>query len=651
VGNLFIADSENNVIRKVNAGLTRISTVVGTYHGHGQAGGGYSGDGGYAVKARLNNPTGIATDSAGNLYIDDSGNGAFRKVIAATGTIHSYAGNGIVYGCGYDEGDGGPAADTVLCIFNSNTSIAVDPSGNLLIPISDSVRLVTPPSSIPGVTTAVPTFSLPAGKYGQAEAVRITDATPGSTLYVTLDGSEPTTSSQIYQGPIVVTGAVTIRAVAVAPGYLVSSPTSATYSIAATPASVITTVAGNGTPGYSGSGGPSTLAEIGGPYHIAVDGAGNLYFSDFFNSVVWKVTAKTAVATVVAGNGTRGWNGDHIPATQAQLLNPSGVAIDASGNLYIADTFNQRIRKVDAVTGLISTVVGDGNIGYAGHNGDGSPAIFARVAYPEGIVFDGAGNLYIADSFSGLVRLVNASTGIISTVAGTGSSGALGDGGPATKATLDAPNVLALDSFANLYIGTNDGRVRKVAQRTGVITTVAGDGVFGDSGDGSMAVHAQVEVLGLAVDRAGNVFISNPRGAIREVWARNGQIAQVAGNGYYGFSGDGGPASMASLNAPEGIAFDSEGNLYVADGGNARLRKISAPTEAGTPQFTLKPGTYTGSQKLYIADAAPGAFIYYTTARYSNPITVATSETVKAIAVAIGYTQSKVASATYTIQP
>ncbi|MFE2758151.1 RICIN domain-containing protein [Actinosynnema sp. NPDC059335] len=275
-------------------------------------------------------------------------------------------------------------------------------------------------------------------------------------------------------------------------------------------------------------------------------------------------------ATVVAGNGTQGGGGDGGPATSAQLSYPAGIAVDAGGSLYIAGWHNHRVRVV-APNGVITTVAGTG---VGGSDGDGGPATSARLSYPVDVAVDGAGSLYVIDLDSHRVRKV--SNGVITTVAGTGTAGFDGDGGPATAARLFGPRSIAVDGAGNLYIAdTGNYRVRKVAA-DGVITTVAGSGTSGGGGDNGPATAAQLShAIQLAVDGAGTLYISDSvHHRVRKV-AANGVITTVAGTGTAGFDGDGGPATSARLNCPVGVEVDGAGNLYIADSRNDRIRRVS----------------------------------------------------------------------------
>ncbi|MDH4136239.1 MAG: NHL repeat-containing protein [Anaerolineae bacterium] len=285
-----------------------------------------------------------------------------------------------------------------------------------------------------------------------------------------------------------------------------------------------------------------------------------------------------AVITTIAGDGTPTYGGDNGPATAAQLNSPTEVMFNGVGNLYVADAGNHRIRKVVSATGIITTVAGDGTGAYGG---DGEMAITAQLNSPRSVAFDEMDNLYIADTNNHRIRKVVSATGVITTVAGIGTFGFSGDGGPATAAQLSFPTGVAFDEAGNLYIADlDDNRVRKVIVATGVITTVAGIGTFGFSGDGGPATAAQLSgPAGVVVDEVDNLYIADQQNnRIRKVIAATGVITTVAGIGTLGFSGDGGPATAAQLHFPTDLAFDKSGNLYIADLGNNRIRKVIAAT-------------------------------------------------------------------------
>jgi len=332
----------------------------------------------------------------------------------------------------------------------------------------------------------------------------------------------------------------------------------------------IITFAGNGTTGFSGDGGMATAADMNSPYGIALDGAGNVYIADGNNQRIRKVNA-SGVITTIAGNGTSGFSGDGGAATAARLNYPSGVAVDAAGNIYIADASNQRIRKVNT-SGIMSTIAGRGIMGFSGDGGAGTAA---ELDYPRGITVDGSGNVYFADQLNNRIRKIS-STGIISTVAGDGTSGYSGDGGPATAAGLNSPAGVAIDNFGNLYIADESNqRVRMVSASTGFISTIAGTGAYGSAGDGYPATMAEVYFpKSVAVDGIGNVYIADEmNNKIRKV-DPTGMMSTFAGNGTGGYSGDGAPATAAELDEPWYVVSDAKGNVFVADNYNDRVRMI-----------------------------------------------------------------------------
>jgi sugar lactone lactonase YvrE len=446
-GILYIADTDNNRIRKVSAGL--IATVVG----NGTRG--FSGDNGPATGARLALPSGIALDSAGNLYIADTDNNRVREV--SNGVITTVAGGRA------SLGDNGPATGAQL---NSPTGVAVDSAGNLYIAdFGDSrIRKVSNATITTIAGNATPGFG---GDNGPAASAQLANPyglaiDPAGNLYIA--DSSNNLIRKVSNG-------------------------------------VVTTVAGNGTPGFSGDNGPATSAQLNGPTHVAVDSAGNLYIADTLNNLIREVS--NGVIATVAGIGTPGFGGDGGPATSAQLYAPSGIAVDSAGNLYIADSANNRIREVSG--GVMNTVAGTGTPGFSG---DGGPAINAQLYAPSGIAVDATGNLYIADTFNGSIRKV--SNGVIATVAGNGTPGFGGDNGLASGAQLNNPYGLVVDSAGNLYIAdTGDQRIRRISS-SGVIATVAGTGSPGFSGDNGPAINAQLDnPYGLAVDSAGKVYIAD----------------------------------------------------------------------------------------------------------------------------------------------
>jgi sugar lactone lactonase YvrE len=526
-GDVYIADTYNNRVRKVDDS-GNITTVVGS------GAYGYAGDGGPALGAELAYPQGVALDSVGNLYISDSVNQRIRKV-GSDGTITTVAGTGVE---GY-LGDGGPALRAQL---NYPAGIAVDAWGNIFFADYTRIRKVSP------------------------------------------DGT-------------------------------------------------ITTVAGSDAYGFSGDGGPAASAILNFPVGIAVDNLGNLYIADTYNSVIRRVTPDGTISTVAGGAVSPFTLGDGGPATDAFLWEPFGVATDFSGNLFIADTNNNRIRKVNA-HGIITTAAGtDACCAW----GDDGPAIASGLNNPGGITLDHSGDLYIADNLDHRIRKIT-SDGLIATIAGVGLPGYGGDGGAATLAKLDQPLGVALGRDGSLYIADADNhRVRKITPQ-GTIQTSAGNGIQGFSGDGGPAINGQLDgptqvavadsgayyILDgerirrvgtdgsistfaenlqagdMAIDAAGDVFLAASSRILKVT--SDGAITTVAGTGEEGYSGDGSPATSASLCWADGVALDGAGNLYIADAGNNRIRKVSADgiisTIAGTSEYGYSGdgGTATDAQ-------------------------------------------------------
>jgi hypothetical protein len=349
---------------------------------------------------------------------------------------------------------------------------------------------------------------------------------------------------------------------------------------------IINTAAGNGVSGYTGDGGPATSAELINPAGVGVDAQGNFYISDCANGTVREVTASTGWISTFAGTGTQGYSGDGSSAGAAQLVCPLDIKVDGAGNVYIADPQSSAVRVVNAATGNIYTVAGNGTYAYSG---DGGAASGASIGAPDAIALDPAGNLYIADTSFCNIRYVNVISGVISTVAGTGTCGYSGDGGPATSALLGHVLALALDAAGNLYMSDDSNNVIRVLNTTtGTINTFAGTGSAGYSGDGGPASSAAInDAEGLTLDAAGNLYITDSsNNLIRKVTVSTGIISRIGGDGTTnaGYSGDGGAATSALLNYPEYPAMDSAGNLYIADNSNYVVREIggAAPLAFGS---------------------------------------------------------------------
>jgi trimeric autotransporter adhesin len=605
-GNLYIADSQNNVVRMVSGGI--ITTVVGI------GSPGYSGDGGQATGAQLNAPGGMTIDKSNNLYIADTANNVIRLVTLPAGNIITFAGTL------YPGYSGDLSAATAAQMFGP-TDVAFDGStGNVYIADAGNslIRVVTTDGNIntyAGSTTAtmsedgiVATMSIlnqPHGvavdssgnvyisQYGDSRIRKVTaskqiiSTVAGTGVYgYTGDGAMATTAEMAGPWGISLDSSGNIY-IADFWNYRVRKVSSS---------GTITTIGGNGVYSFSGDGDPAANAELNGPRAVAVDPAGNVYVADTQNNRVRQIKTSGVINTF-AGNGATGSSGDGGPATGAQLTQPQALATDSAGNVYIADTVNNRIREV-APNGVITTIAGTGTAGYSG---DGGPAASAQLNSPRGMAADAAGNLYIADFNNNVVRKI--SNGTITTVAGNGSLGFSGDGGPATSAQLHNPVSVAVDLAGDLYISDlQNYRIRMVTPN-GVINTIAGNGTSASTGDGGPAISAQLAAPGsLAVDSSGNLYVADSVAVIREI-TPNGTIRTIAGNGTVGYSGDGGPSLVAQFNNLSGIAMNSSGGIYVADSGNNAIRMLQPVG------FGLVISSVANSASLAGGPIAPGELV------------------------------------------
>jgi DNA-binding beta-propeller fold protein YncE len=337
---------------------------------------------------------------------------------------------------------------------------------------------------------------------------------------------------------------------------------------------VIRTVAGSNTRGFGGDGGSATSAAFDQPRAAAVGPDGSVYIADTFNHRIRRVDPGGAVTTL-AGTGHAAFSGDGGPANAATLHWPHGVAVDPGGTaLFIADSANHRIRRVDLASGVIVTVAGGPTPGFGG---DGGPAVAAQLEDPKAVWVAPSGDVYIADSGNERIRRVDRS-GTISTIAGTGVPGYSGDGAAAVSAQFDGPRGVAGDSSGNLYVADdNNNRVRRI-DPSGVVTTLAGTGAAGFSGDGGPARSAQLNhPRGVAVDGRGHVFVADSMNARIRMVDPAGVISTVAGCGRHGFGGDGGPATVARMFEPRGVSVNAAGHLFVADTYNDRIRRVEDP--------------------------------------------------------------------------
>jgi len=585
-------------VRRIDALTHQVTTIAGG------GGAGFVSGPVPAVGAPLGLPWDIVAAPGGDLFLS----GTFvepytfddtrfvHRIETATGLLTHVAGTPLFSG---PSDDGLPATDVFLPY---SPWLETDSTGNLLITdeYHHKIRRVDLTTGLIGTFagTGVAGFSGDGG---------------------------PATAAQLYAGPMARNTAGDIFVHDLARLRKIDAATG-----------VIDTVAGTGTAGYSGDGGPATAADIALGAYVAVDAAGNRYLAA--DGRIRRIDAAGGIIDTIAGNPNADYIGNGGPATQARLSHPFDLAFTPAGDLLIIDTDLSAIRRVDRTTGILSTVASlpggshlsgipeylsglavdpNGDVYYAtyatlgdivgvygesgvfrldpatgssvrvagagypfGYGGDGGPALEAYLDRPMAIAFDAAGDLYIADTGNNRIRRVDASTGIIDTVAGGGTPpGGVGDGGPATEASLNAPVGLAFGPSGDLFIADSvNNRVRRVQHASGVIETVAGNGTPGSSGDGGAATAAAVTARDVAVDAAGNLYISGDE-RVRRVDAVTGFITTVAGDGAFGFYGDGGPPTLAALADPRGVAVDAAGSLYIASFAAGRVRLVPPPPE------------------------------------------------------------------------
>jgi DNA-binding beta-propeller fold protein YncE len=341
---------------------------------------------------------------------------------------------------------------------------------------------------------------------------------------------------------------------------------------------VITTVVGTGEKGYAGDGGPASRALLNGPFDVGFDAHGNLYFSDTFNHCIRRVDARTGVITTCAGCGEPGYSGDGGAATRAHFNEPYGIAVDKAGNIYVADRHNHCVRRVDAISGIVTTFAGNGSSGFAGDDG---PASRAGMVEPNGLALDPAQRqLFIADVADHRVRVVDLASGIIWTFAGTGDPEHSGDGGRARDAGIFGARAVKIAADGTVYILERQGStLRAVDPHSGAITTAAGTGERGYGGDDGPARDAVFNApKELTIDREGNLLIVDTENhVIRRVDIRTGTVSAIAGSGRQGGDGDGGPARAAALDRPHGAAVAADDSIYIGDTNNHRIRKVARP--------------------------------------------------------------------------
>ena len=337
---------------------------------------------------------------------------------------------------------------------------------------------------------------------------------------------------------------------------------------------IITTFAGTGEGGYTGDGGPASDAMMREPFMCAFDGAGNLFVCEATNHIVRRVDAATGIITTVAGTGELGYSGDGGPATEATMYEPYSLAIDADGSVYIVDRLNAVVRKVDP-DGIITTVAGTGEPGYSG---DGGPGNEAQMREPNDCFLDGRGGLLIADIQDQRVRRLDIATGVITTVAGNGEKVRGGDGLPATEASILGARAVCMDGAGNTYIAEREGNGVRVVGTDGIMGTVAGaSSELGYAGDGGPAISSTwAGPKGIRCDAAGNIIVTDTENhAIRRIDAATHIVTTIAG-GQLGGHGDEGPATDAGMDRPHGCEIAADGSIYVADSNNHRVRLVRA---------------------------------------------------------------------------
>jgi sugar lactone lactonase YvrE len=579
-GNIYIADSADHRIRAVNAGSKAITIAgvmiqpgdIATIAGTGQICPSPSspcGDRGAAISAALNFPEGVAIDSLGNIYIADTRDNRIREIVNGTSNIIAFAGSGLACVSAQSScGNGGPLLSAQ---FDLPMGLFIDPSNNLYVAdsLDQQVRFIN--VSTPAISTVagngVEGF---AGDGGAA-----TSANLNLPSAVFLDSA----------GNLLIADTGNQRARIVTPG---SIPT-------------IATLAGGGT---GGDGGVATSATLANPYNVAEDANGDLFIADTANNRIREVNASTKLITTVAGTGNAGYTGDGGLATSAALNGPAAVAIDAAGDIFIADTNNMVVREVYAKTGLIGTVAGDGLACVPPNCGDGGPATAANLTTPLGIALDAAGDLYISDYTAQYVRVVSATTQKITAVAGTGQIGtSWNKDTPAKASKLNHPLGLAVDASDNVYIDDSQNNVIRWVTPAATDGCPAGDicpyalsGAAHLQGDGGPKnLGGMWNPLELAIDPSGNIFIGGGNDSVvQRVDSISGTIGTVAGflpKGTGGFSGDGGPATSAKLSNI-GLTVDGQSNLYIADAGNNRIRLVQlSPAATTTPAALQFPPT------------------------------------------------------------
>lgn len=632
-GNMYFLDSTRHRICKTNHLTGMISIVAGTGIG------GFSGDGEKATKAQLNSPSRFALDSQNNLFIAEHKNHRIRRVDNITGIITTVAGNGTDADNGAENFNiDNLSADKSR--LKGPSAIALDANDNIYFADYNLLRKIDKKTNI--LTTIVKFYhdfpdilDLAIDSKGNVYAVdahenhiyRI-DKITGVFSIVSGEGEEnkaddggPAINSQLNDPSDIVFDNLGNL-------YIADTQNNRIRKVDAS-SGKISTVAGTGKETVSRDGIPATESNLGYPRSIALDSGGNLYIAGTSDFRIRLVDKQTGIISTIAGTDVPGYNGDNISAKVAQVGFPTWLALDHQDNLYFCDQSNRRIRRIEKKTGLISTVIGDGNFelnpngthlnqvkigdiyglgfdklgnlyfseanyirkidktttilsqisgnGFHGFGGDGGHSSKSQISFPGKPVFDSLGNLFFSDGLNSRIRRIDASTGVITTIAGTGVAGYSGDGGPATLAKLQAISSLAFDPFGNLYLTESfSHRIRKIDHKTGIISTVVGTGKRRFTGDGISAKESALNrPVAIAFDREDNLYIAEQGNhQIRKVDKATGLISTVAGIGGQGFSPDNVIATQINLSNPSSIAFDPAGNLHISDSGNHRIVKV-----------------------------------------------------------------------------
>ena len=598
-GNLYVADYNNNRVRRITP-----DGRIATYAGSGGQGSG--GDGGPAISALLLQPRNLAVDAAGNLYISEFGANRVRQV-TTDGKISTAAGTGVA---GF-WGDGGPATNAQLAF---PAGLAVDRAGALYIADTQNerIRKILPSGQIstaiggtPDITLATP-IAVAVDLNGN---IYVADKT--SLIHERLANGTWTIAAGTSQPGFWGDGGAATAAQLVQPLGLALDLTGSLYIADAMRIrevdghGIIHTLAGDDYLHFVGDGGSALAADLYQPSAIALDAAGNLFLADTLTQRVRQVSP-SGIMTTVAGTGVASPGKEAVPAATAPLDYPQGVVVDQAGNVIIAETEDQRIRQVSA-DGKIRTIMGTGAAGVGPENVPPSQTLLRG---PRGLCMDRAGNLYVADTANHRV-LKAPPGGVVTTAAGNGAPGFAGDGGPARLAQLTQPNACALDSFGDLFIADTFNHLIREVDSQGIIHTVAGTGQQGDGGDEGPATAANLNTpRGLAVDDNGNIYIADTGNSrIRQV-TPDGVIHTIGGTGAAGFAGDGEPALAAQIDTPEGILLDGAGDLYFCDTNNNRVRRLT-PTAVvrPAPVYVPPPLTVENAAGLTQGPVAPGEVV------------------------------------------